>query len=226
MWQRWIYTRWFALVAGLVAGAVVGLAVYWGSRLSGAGLFALCGTVAGGVAALVFSAYARTARLTELKVSIPHLSDLTFAVTPSNEGVAWQLFVESATRISSQPLDPATGLVGEALSSLHHLFLQVRRILLEARPTARAGGTQTVEHLAIGMLNVQMRPFLSKWHARLTEWETANPDQPESAWPENATCRAELEVMRLGMLEYVRGLGQLAGAQHVDDMIGGGAPTR
>ena len=42
----WWYTRWFALLAGLVVGGLVGLAVYWGSQLTGAALYALCGTVA------------------------------------------------------------------------------------------------------------------------------------------------------------------------------------
>ncbi|MFI7426676.1 hypothetical protein ACIBPB_06785 [Micromonospora sp. NPDC049836] len=225
MGRRWIYSRWFALGVGLVAGAVVGLAVYWGSRLHGPGLYTLCGTMAGGIAALVFYGYARSARLTELKVSIPHLTDLTFAVTSSNEGVAWRLFVESTTRVSAQPLADGTGVIREALNSLYALFQSVRTILLEARPTARAGGVQTVEHLAIGMLNVQMRPFMSKWHSLLLEWEKANPGLPESQWPQNKQCREELERMRLGMLEYIRGLGQLAGVQNVDAMLGGEATT-
>lgn len=220
MARRWLYSRWTALVVGLVAGALVGLAVYWGSRLSDAGLYTLCGTVAGGVAALVFYAYARTARLTELTVSIPHLTDFTFAVTPSNEGVAWRLFVESATRISAQPLASRTGVVREALDSLYTLFGNVREILLETQPTARNSGVQTVEHLAIGMLNVQMRPFLAKWHPLLTEWRRHNADAPESDWPRNEECREELEQMRKDMLQYTRGLGQLAGAQNIDAMLG------
>src|ERR1700734_2991991 len=109
MRQRWVYRRWFALLAGLLTGALVGLAVYWGSQLTGAGLYTLCGTVAGGVAAMVFYAYSRSVQLTELTVSIPNLTDLTFAVTPSNAGVAWRLFVESVTRISTQPLDQGSG---------------------------------------------------------------------------------------------------------------------
>lgn len=220
MRQRWVYSRWFALVVGLVIGAVVGLAVYWGSRLTGAALYALCGTVAGGVAALVFFAYSKTVRLTELTVSIPNLTDLTFAVTPSNEGVAWRLFVEASTRVSTQPLDRETGVVREALDSLYGLFQSVREILLQAGPTAGTGSTKTVEHLAIGMLNQQMRPFMAKWHARLAEWERANPDAPESQWPENAQCRAELETMRQGLLQYVEGLGELAGVRHIEVMLG------
>jgi hypothetical protein len=220
MRQQWVYTRWFALLVGLLAGALVGFAVYWGSKLTGAALYALCGTVAGGVAALMFYAYWRTVRLTELTVSIPNFTDLTFAVTSSNEGVAWRLFVESVTRISTQPLDQGSGVIHEALDSLYVLFQSVRGVLLEARPTARVGSTPTVEHLAIGMLNVQMRPFMAKWHARLSEWEQRNPDAHESEWPENAQCRAEMETMRQGLLEYVRGLGQLAGVRNVEVMLG------
>ena len=220
MRQRWVDMRRFALLIGLVTGALVGLAVYWGSQLTGATLYALCGTVAGGVGALVFYAYSRTVRLTELTVSIPSFTDLTFAVTPSNEGVAWRLFVEAVTRISTQPLDQGTGVVREALDSHYALSQAVRTILLEARPTAGVGTTQTVEHLAVGMLNVQMRPFMAKWHARLSEWENANPNVPESQWPDDAQCRAELETMRLGLLDYIRGLGQLAGVRNVEVMLG------
>lgn len=220
------YKRWFALLVGLCVGALVGLAVYWGSHLTGVALYVLCGTVAGGVAALASFGYSRAIHLTELTVSVPHLTDLTFAVTPGNERVAWRLFVESVTRISVQPLDADAGFVREALDSLYLLFQSVRSILLEATPTGRPRGAQTVEHLAIAMLNLQMRPFMARWHPRLTAWQQANPDTPESQWPENAECRAELEHMRLGLLRYVRGLGELAGVADLGSLLpGAGAPT-
>lgn len=212
--------RWFALFVGLVVGALLGLAVYWGSKLTNAALYTLCGTVTGGMTALVFFMYSRTVRLTELTVSIPNLTNLTFAVTPSNEGVAWRLFVESVTRISTQPLDERSGVIREALDSLYVLFQSVRKILLETRPTSGVDSAPTVEYLAIGMLNVQMRPFMAKWHPRLSGWEQSNPHTLESDWPENAQCRAEMEAMRQGLLDYVRGLGQLAGVRNVDVMLG------
>ncbi|MDP9830163.1 hypothetical protein [Kineosporia succinea] len=220
MRRPWLYTRWFALVVGLAAGALLGLVVYAGSQLSGAALFVLCGTVAGGVAAFVYYTYTLTFRLTELRVSIPQFSDLTFAVTPSNEGVAWKVFVQAATRVSVQPLDPEAGRVREALNSLYTLFQEVRGILLEARPSPHTNCTQTVEHLAIAMLNKQLRPFMAKWHPRLLEWEQAHPGEPETAWPDNERCRDELLQMQAGLLEYVRGLGQLAGVRDVDVLLG------
>lgn len=214
---KWLYSRWFALVAGLVLGGLVGLTVYAVSQLTGAALYAVCGTVAGGVAAAVYFGYSRTLRLTELTISIPQLTDLTFAVTPNNQGIAWQLFLESVTRVAIQPLE--AGILRESLNSLYTLFTAIRAILLEATPTRRPASTQTVEHLAIAMLNLQMRPFMTKWHARLTAWERDNPGRPESEWPEDAACRAELEQMRRGLVRYVRGLGELAGVAHIDELV-------
>ena len=222
----WMAARWFALIVGLVVGGVVGLAVYGGSRLSGVSLYVLCGTVAGGVAALVFYGFRRAIRLTELTVSIPHLTDLKFAVTPGNTAVAWRLFVESATRVSTQPLDTEAGLLREALNSLYGLFQSIRRILLEAEPSRLAVDTKTVENLAISMINQQMRPFMSRWHPRLASWERDHPDAAEAAWPENAACRAELEQLRLGLLSYVYGLGELAGVADIDSLMASPSPVR
>jgi hypothetical protein len=64
-----------------------------------------------------------------------------------------------------------------------------------------------------------MRPFMSKWHPRLRAWEAEHPDRPESAWPENAVCRADLDQMRLGLARYVRGLGELAGVAEIDALV-------
>jgi hypothetical protein len=219
MRQKWLYQRWFAIFLGLLLGALVGLAVYWGSHLTGISLYTLCGTVAGGVAALAFYGYSRAVHLKELTVSVPHLTNLTFAVTPGNERIAWRLFVESATRVSTQPLAEGSGILRETLDSLHTLFTSLRAILLDASPTHRPTVGQTVEHLAIAMLNQQMRPFLSRWHPRLDAWERDHPNAPETEWPDNAACRAELEQMRQGLLKYVRGLGELAGIGDTESLL-------
>jgi hypothetical protein len=221
MRRSWVHSRWFAVIAGVVMGGAAGLAVYQGSRLSGQALFVLCGTTAGAVAAVVFSGYARTVRLTEMTVSVPQFSELRFAVTPTNELVAWRLFVESVTRISVQPLDADSGIVREALSSLYALFQTVRQVLTETQPSRRTGGKPTIEHLAIAMLNNEMRPFMAKWHARLSRWEKTNPGVGEQEWPENSQCRAELEDLRLRMLTYVAGYGELARVPNVQDIMQG-----
>jgi hypothetical protein len=176
---------WTAVIVGLLVGAVVGFAIYQGSRLEGQSLFVLCGTTAGGVAAVVIYGYARSIRLTEITLSIPQFSNVKFAVTRDNKAVAWRLFVETVTRVSLQPLDRSSGIVREAMNSLYALFGTTRQTLAEAQPSTRTGQAPTVEHLAIAMLNKELRPFLSTWHPRLQAWEKEHPGESETAWPDN-----------------------------------------
>jgi hypothetical protein len=155
----WVRSRLAAILIGLLVGAATGLAVFQGSQLTGPSLFVLCGTVAGGVAAVVIHGYARTIRLTEITLEVPHLSELRFAVTRDNQQVAWRLFVETVTRVSMQRLDEEAGLIREAMNSLHTLFTTAREVLTEARPSQRTGRNPTVEHLAVAMPNNEIRPF-------------------------------------------------------------------
>ena len=217
----WLRSRWLNVALGLVIGAVVGLAVYLGSRLTGPSLFVLCGTTAGGVAAVVASGYSRLFQLAEVTISVPQFSELRFAVTRDNKQIAWRLFIEAVTRISGQPLATGTGLVREALTSLHQLFGITREVLSQTTPSVRATGSPTVEHLAIAMLNNELRPFLSKWHPRLHAWERANPEDSESEWPEDAECRAELTAMQRRLVRYVEGFGELAQVPNVEDVMCG-----
>ena len=69
------------------------------------------------------------------------------------------------------------------------------------------------------MLNHQLRPFLSKWHPRLREFEKANPDEPESAWPDNAACRTELRIVQANLVDYALGFADLAGVRAAEVTI-------
>jgi hypothetical protein len=221
MRQPWFQSRWVNVAIGLVIGAGAGLAVYLGSQLSGVGLFVLCGTTAGGVAAAVMSGYLRAFQLTELTISVPQFSELRFAVTKNNKQVAWRLFVESATRVSGQPLASDAGLIREALTSLYSLFATTRELLGQTTPSIRTGNRPTVEHLAIAMLNNELRPILSKWHPRLRIWEQENAGRHEAEWPDNADCRAEVAGMQQRLVRYIQGFGELAGIPNVDDVMRG-----
>jgi hypothetical protein len=219
MRREWFRSRWAAIILGLVVGAAAGLAVYQGSRLSGQGLFVLCGTTAGAVAAVVVRGYAGTVRLTGISVSIPQFSELRFAVTRDNKQVAWRLFVEAVTRVSVQPLGDG-GLLREAMTSLYNLFATTREVVIQTEPSRRASGKPTVEHLAIAMLNNEIRPFLSRWHPRLGDWEAAHPGAPETEWVDAAECRSDLAAVQQRLLRYARGFGELAGLTDVEKMMG------
>lgn len=206
------------VLAAAIVGALAGLVIFELTRIGGRGLYITAGAVAGMAGVAVIQIYNRSARLTEVKVSVPQVSQLTFVVNNESRNVAWKLFVETMTRVSTQPLDDEEGLTREALSSLYGLFATTRDTLKSSRPSVPAPGGQTVEHLAITMLNQELRPFLSKWHPRLRQFEQTQPDALESAWQENAACRAELREVQRRIYGYAMGFAKLAGVRDPEAM--------
>lgn len=130
-----------------------------------------------------------------------------FAPADADRKAAWELYIELATRISTQPLPAGQGVDETALASLHSLFATSREIMKrhgrEAAAFARIG---------ITVLNHVLRPFLTRWHPVL-----AAPVAPDPALL--ATFRQDLESIRQDMLEYARLLAAIA---DVEPMAGEG----
>lgn len=219
--RRWLWNDWVRVVVGVTAGAIVGIAVYGASRLSGPWLFVLAGATGGIVAALVIQLYSRSIRLTDITITVPQFSELHFAVTRDSRQVAWKLFVESVTRTATQPLDPQGGLLREALTSIYGLFAVTRDVLKQAQPSPKTGREPTVEHFAIAMLNNELRPFLTRWHPALLQWEKENPGVNDSAWPKSEECRSQLAGMQRRLEVYVLGFGKLAGLPNAREILEG-----
>src|SRR5690348_11952809 len=99
---RLLHNRTSRVGLSMIVGALIGLCVYAISRTGGTSLFAVTGALTGVLVAVGLDAYRRSARLTEVKVTVPHISELTFVVNNDSRQVAWQLFIESITRVSVQ----------------------------------------------------------------------------------------------------------------------------
>lgn len=99
------------LLLASVTGGIAGLVLYSLTRVTSRSLFAVTGALAAVVALLASEWYRKAARLTEVKVTIPQLSELTFAVNNDSRQVAWHMFVETVTRVSTQPLADDEGVV-------------------------------------------------------------------------------------------------------------------
>jgi hypothetical protein len=217
----WLRGRVFRSSAGFAVGSAAGLSGFWITRLGAWGVFVLIGGLLGVAAAVIFGSFGRSAQLSEIKISVPHLSELRFTVDRESKVVAWKLFIETVTRVSTQPLPMQSGRVREALTSLYGLFQTTREALKSARPSQPVGDSKTVEQLAIMMLNLDLRPFLTRWHPLLRTWEIGNQGVDDGAWPGNETCREELQAVQIRLLEYATGFAGLAGVAHAETMIGG-----
>jgi hypothetical protein len=110
-----------------------------------------------------------------LKVGLPFgLGSLEFEANEAEQQAAWSLYVELTTRIAIQTLDTHEGLLREALNSLYSLFGVTREILRDAGP-AVAHGPESFGPVAIKILNEGLRPFTSKWHPLLKDYEEKRP---------------------------------------------------
>lgn len=130
---------------------------------------------------------------------------------------AWSLYVELTTRIANQTLETDQGLLREALTSLYSLFGATRQILREDGPDVGTS-LESVGGIAIAVLNVGLRPFLSKWHPALSAWEAhrpanVGPKQHEKNWAEEPQLRNELKLLRENLEQYVHALAEVIGVK-------------
>ena len=126
-----------------------------------------------------------------------------------------KLYVELYTRIATQELGMDEGFVREALSSLYNIFKITREILKEAGP-AVAEGEQSLGFYAMEILNIELRPFLAKWHPLLSDWEAqktaeCSAIEHERAWSKNGQIRRELKKIQSSLMKYCGALAKLAG---------------
>lgn len=154
-------------------------------------------------------------KLTSVKIKIPWVGEAEWNPDPKERNAAWALYVELVTRIAVQPLPLNEGSLREALTSLYSLFDSTRQILRASGPDVGTSNA-SVGGIAIAVLNQGIRPFLSRWHPALLDWESRkdadlSPGEHEREWPERDKFRAELEVIRANLESYAKGLATLAG---------------
>lgn len=159
------------------------------------------------------------ARLKKVSVNLPFgIGGAEWEADPTERRAAWSLYVELVTRITVQPLESEQGLLREALNSLYSLFGITRQILREAGPDVGVS-RNSVGGIAIAVLNNGLRPFLSKWHPALEEWEAQRPNttsgkQHEKDWSEEPQLRSELELLTKDLQKYAEALAKIVGVQN------------
>lgn len=161
-----------------------------------------------------------------VKLAIPFVGEIAGIWEPvdSEREAAWELYVELATRISVVELGEDEGLLREALSSLYTVFGTTREILRRYGPAVAprvAPGQVMFGVLAVNVLNLSIRPLLSKWHPLLTAYEAQREDHidpvaHERRWGQANELRAEIDSVRKTLLSLAQALNEVAG---VGDLI-------
>lgn len=131
---------------------------------------------------------------------------------------AWEIYVELVTRVPLAVLEEEQGILREALSSLYSVFQTTRTILRRFGPVPTrpgVGPNQSFSYLAVEMLNIALRPLLSKWHPLLKDYEERRPLsvgilEYERQWEKYAELRQEIASTRRALLTYANALAKIA----------------
>ena len=162
-------------------------------------------------------------RLNSLKVElgIPMIGKLEGLWSPdeSEQRAAWELYVELATRISVIDITPNSGLLRESLSSLHSLFAITRQVLRTYGPAIarpKRNNVLSLGYIALTILNLVLRPFLSKWHPLLADYEADKPTHispidHEKQWEHYWEFFTALKATQIILYEYANLLAEAAG---------------
>ncbi|HEU5227207.1 MAG TPA: helix-turn-helix transcriptional regulator [Ktedonobacteraceae bacterium] len=132
---------------------------------------------------------------------------------------AWEIHVELVTRVPMTILEDNRGLLREALTSFYSLFQTTRIILRQLGPFQThpdAEPERSVSFLAVRMLNLALRPFLSKWHPMLKDYEDRRPMtvgvlEYERQWEQYNELRREMIELRPTLLDYANAFATIAG---------------
>ncbi|MER7827325.1 hypothetical protein ABTX85_32720 [Streptomyces sp. NPDC096097] len=168
-----------------------------------------------------------------VKLGFPLIGEISGTWQPDDveRQAAWELYVELATRVSVIELGEDEGLLREALSSLYTMFGTTREILRRYGPAVAphvAPGQVTFGVLAVNVLNLSIRPLLSRWHPLLTAHEAKRPENVDPVthdrqWERAAELRAEIESVRQVLTSLSKALREVAG---VADLLTVRVPTQ
>ncbi|HEX3779863.1 MAG TPA: hypothetical protein VHX38_09340 [Pseudonocardiaceae bacterium] len=204
----------------VVIGAVVGGGVYYASRLSGMVLYIVVSAVAALVGASIRGWFTRSTVISQIEVTVPQLSKVTFAVPKDQRAMARDLVTELTTRIATRTLNDGTGQTGKAIKSLFDFFIYVRQLLHDHNDAQPVQGHPNAAILAMNMLSLHLGPFLEKWHPRYDDWRGKHKEAPESDWADDEKFRVELRHLQADLRGHAIGFAKLGGINDYTTIIG------
>ena len=136
-----------------------------------------------------------------VRLSLPGTASVSWTATFKNADklAAWELYVEMATTVVTQPLGDTSGDEQAALSSLYSIFATTREVLRRYGPPANE-----CSKVSITMLNRAIRPFTAKWHSEALSGAFADESKRQK-------FRQELAELQDHLQNYAEQLRKIAG---------------
>lgn len=159
---------------------------------------------------------------TRVELKLPGIGSISGTWEPdeSEKTAAWELYVEMVTRTPLGGFSSREGSAREALESIYSLFGTTRGVLRLHGPSVarlKGGDELSFGYFAVSMLNLVLRPLLTKWHPRLRVWEERNPGLDEGKWPGSCEFWEALSETAEQLREYA---GLFAEVAEVPELTG------
>lgn len=151
----------------------------------------------------------------KIDVRIPSIGGIEGTWEPDESEIraAWELYVEMVTRTPLGSVSRDKGSARETLTSMYSLFDTTRDILKKHGPSVarpKNGRELSFGYLAVSMLNLTLRPFLTEWHLKLSRWEIVNANLPIAEWPDSCDFLRSLSETRGQLRQYAGLFAQVA----------------
>jgi hypothetical protein len=143
--------------------------------------------------------------MTSLIIKAPFM-EMEWNPSEPDKDAAWEMYIELATRITTQKLNDEEGTEQKALESVYELFPITREILKKYGREA-----EEFAKLAILILNQIIRPFTAKWH-KISEENSFKNDTIKKEF------RKELNELQEKLKIYTNMLAQMAGVESLIDI--------
>lgn len=146
----------------------------WGLALQVNLIVALVALVAVAVAGVIWHRWIRS-KVADYQLDEGSLGigSATVKIKPNHTDrqVAYQIWVELSTRKIGLDIDPDHDVINEIYDSWH-AFFGVTRELVKSVPVNKATNPSTKEiiDISIALLNLGLRPHLTRWQARFRRW--------------------------------------------------------
>lgn len=167
-----------------------------------------------------YSVFRQEFEVNEVELGIGN-GKIKFKPTSEDLQVAYGLWVELKTRKLGLPFEEDHDVIVEVYNSWYEFF-RITRELIKSIPVSRIAAkpsTQRLVKISIDVLNMAVRPHLTKWQARFRRWYQTEIEKPENAslspqelqrkFPEYQVLIADLKATNSRLVAYAYLLSRL-----------------
>lgn len=146
-------------------------------------------------------------------------ASVTIKGNKENIQIAHKIWTELVTRKVALPFDEKHDVIVEVYNSWYQVFGEIRRLISEI-PAEKIKSNKDVKalvNISIKILNLGLRPHLTKWQARFRHWLSHNqdafpdlsPQEIQKKFPDYDELVSDLKEINKIMVEFTEKLEEL-----------------